>query len=91
MSSNIHVRQHDLKNSISLRFSLGNQEVISYSEERSIQHEYETEHENGDLLTSAPEDSNSKLILFHCGVENICKTSITTVTSTYQELCLRTL
>ncbi|XP_058250247.1 collagen alpha-6(VI) chain-like isoform X1 [Hemibagrus wyckioides] len=45
------------------RFSLGNQEVISYSEERNIQHEYETEHENGGLLTSVPEDSNNVCFL----------------------------
>ncbi|KAK3552012.1 hypothetical protein QTP70_031601, partial [Hemibagrus guttatus] len=40
------------------RFPLENQEVISYSEERSTQYKYETEHENGGLLTSGPEDSN---------------------------------
>ncbi|XP_058249736.1 collagen alpha-6(VI) chain-like isoform X2 [Hemibagrus wyckioides] len=45
------------------RFSLENQEVISYSEERSTQYKYKTEHENGGLLTSGPEDSNNVCFL----------------------------
>ncbi|XP_027004951.2 collagen alpha-6(VI) chain-like [Tachysurus fulvidraco] len=43
------------------RFSLENEEVISYSEERGTQ--YETEHVNGSLLTSGPKYSHNVCFL----------------------------